>query len=369
MRAFQQQLGMAMGKAIRVLMVATLLLASFAAAAQRVEGDRAQADGAYSAEVPVAGQGEAERNGAMARALAQVLGKLSGDRAAAGRPGVGQELRRAKDYVTGYDYRQDEGVSQSTGAPTFQTTLIVNFDQAKVEGLASTLGLPIWPQPRPKPVLWMAIDDGSGPRLVGLAQANAARAALNRAIERGYKLGLPTGNAAEQASVGAIWRGDAAAVARVSSRYSPPMQLIGKIYRVKTGGWKGDWSFVDGGKVLGSWSNSDPDARKVMSGGADGAADALMKRYAKRSVAGPPGTYRVVFSGVRSADDYIRLAGYLQGLAVIRKITPIRATPDTLEYDLELLSGLPGLKRMTDAGDTLVQLDGLEGQPPVFQLH
>ena len=93
------------------------------------------------------------------------------------------------------------------------------------------------------------------------------------------------------------------------------------------------------------------------------------KRYAKRSVAGPPGTYRVVFSGVRSADDYIRLAGYLQGLAVIRKITPIRATPDTLEYDLELLSGLPGLKRMTDAGDTLVQLDGLEGQPPVFQLH
>ncbi|MBW8809658.1 MAG: DUF2066 domain-containing protein [Lysobacter sp.] len=215
----------------------------------------------------------------------------------------------------------------------------------------------------------MAIDDGSGPRLVGLAQANAARAALNRAIERGYKLGLPTGSAAEQASVGAIWRGDAAAVARASVRYSPPMQLIGKIYRVKSGGWKGDWSFVDGGKVLGSWSNSDPDARKVMSGGADGAADALMKRYAKRSVAGPPGTYRVVFSGVRSADDYIRLAGYLQGLAVIRKITPIRATPDTLEYDLELLSGLPGLKRMTDAGDTLVQLDGLEGQPPVFQLH
>ncbi|UJB17947.1 DUF2066 domain-containing protein [Lysobacter gummosus] len=362
-------MGLSMGKAIRGWMAAMLLLASFAASAQRVEGDRAQAEGAYSAEVPVGGQSESERNGAMARALAQVLSKMSGDRTAASRPGVGQELRRAKDYALGYDYRQDEGVSQSTGAPTFQTTLIVNFDQEKVDNLASTLGLPIWPQPRPKPVLWMAIDDGSGPRLVGLAQANAARAALNRAIERGYKLGLPTGSAAEQASVGAIWRGDAAAVARASARYSPPMQLIGKLYRVKAGGWKGEWSFVDGGKVLNSWTSTDADARKVMSGGADGAADALMKRYAKRSMAGPPGTYRVVFTGVHSADDYIRLAGYLQGLAVIRKITPVRTTPESLEFDLELLSGLPGLKRMVDAGSTLVALDGLEGQPPVYQLH
>ncbi|WP_091798566.1 DUF2066 domain-containing protein [Lysobacter sp. yr284] len=362
-------MGGSMGKAIRTWAMAAALLASFAASAQRVEGDRAQADGAYSAEVPVGGQSENERNGAMARALAQVLGKMSGDRAAASRPGVGQELRRAKDYAIGYDYRQDEGVSQVTGAPTFQTTLVVSFDQEKVETLAATLGLPIWPQPRPKPVLWLAIDDGSGPRLVGLAQANAARAALNRAVERGYRLGLPSGSAAEQASVGAIWRGDAAAVARASARYSPPMQLIGKLYRVKTGGWKGDWTFVDGGKVLGSWNSADVDARKVMAGGADGAADALMKRYAKRSVAGAPGTYRVVFTGVRSADDYIRLAGYLQGLAVVRKIVPIRATPESVEFDLDLLSGLPGFKRMTDAGGTLVGLEGLEGQPPVFQLH
>ncbi|WP_425478898.1 DUF2066 domain-containing protein [Lysobacter antibioticus] len=360
---------MAMVRAIRSFVVAALMLASFAAAAQRVEGDRAEAAGPFSAEVQVNGQGEAERNGAMARALAQVLGKMSGDRAAASRPGVGQELRRAKDYVTGYDYRQDEGVSRSTGAPTFQTTLVVNFDQAKVETLASTLGLPIWPQPRPKPVLWMAIDDGSGPRLVGLPQVNAARSALNRAIDRGYRLGLPSGNAAEQASVGAIWRGDAAAVARASARYSPPMQLIGKVYRVKTGGWKGDWTFVDGGKVLGSWSNTDPDARKVMAGGADGAADALMKRYAKRSAAGPAGVYRVVFTNLHSADDYIRLSGYLQGLAVIRKMTPVRATPDSVEFDLDLISGLSGLKRMADSGDTLEALEGLEGQPPVYRLH
>lgn len=342
----------------RVLWGAMLLLASFVASAQRVEGDRAGAQGVYAAEISVNGQGEAQRNAAFARGLAQVLAKLSGDRAVAGRPGIGQELRRAKDYVASYDYRQDEGVSAS-GAPSFNTTLVIRFDADQVDELASTLGLPIWPQPRPKPVLWLAIDDGSGPRLVGLGKSDAARSTLNRALERGYKLGLPAGNAAEQAVVGAIWRGDSAAVARASQRYSPPMQLIGKLYRdKKSGGWTADWIFIDKGKVLSTWSSSDRDARRAMAAGADGAADALMRRYAKPGKgAGPPGRYPVVFTGINSSDDFIRLSGYLQKLAVVRRITPVRATAEGVVFELELVSGLSGFKRATsddgviDAGD------------------
>ncbi|MGH8077615.1 MAG: DUF2066 domain-containing protein [Lysobacter sp.] len=327
-----------------VVSFAALLLASFGAASQRVEGDRAGAQGMYAAEVPVNGQGEAERSRAFTRALVQVLSKLSGDRNAAGRPGVSQELRRAKDFVEGYDYRQDEGISAS-GAPSFSTTLVVRFDSEKVDEMISMLGLPLWPQPRPKPVLWLAIDDGSGPRLVGLSKSNAARPVMDRAVQRGYKLGLPAGNAAEQAVVGAIWRGDSAAVARASQRYSPPMQLIGKLYR-KNNAWNADWTFVDHGKVLSTWTSTDNDARRAMSAGADGAADALMRRYAKPGKGiGPPGRYRVTFTGVTSSDDFIRLSAYLQKLSVVRRITPIQATPDSIQFELELLSGLAGLKR------------------------
>ncbi|HZX78503.1 DUF2066 domain-containing protein [Lysobacter sp.] len=347
---------------------AVLLLASFAATAQRVEGDRARAEGIYATEVRVNGQGEAERNGAFARALAQVLGKLSGDRSVASRPGVGQELRQARTYVEGYDYRQDEGLGP-TGAPSFNTMLVVRFDEEAVNDLIATLGIPIWPQPRPKPVLWLAIDDGSGPRLVGLPQVNAARPALNRAVERGYKLGLPAGNAAEQAAVGAIWRGDSAAVARASARYSPPMQLIGKLYRDATAGWKADWTFVDAGKVLANWSQTGADARQLMASGADGAADALMKRYAKRAPTGEPGAYRVTFAGVDSSDDFIRLAAYLQKLSVVRRATPVRATPQGLEYELDLVSGLPGLHRLLGRDGVVDVLEGLEGQPPVYRLR
>ncbi len=347
-----------------LLAALTLSTAALAQSGLRTEGDAVFARGLYQAEVPVNGQGEAERQGGFARALGSVLSKLSGDRSAMSRPGVGAELRNARDYVEGYDYRQDQGTSP-TGAPTFRTTLVVRFDEDQVNGLAGALGLPVWPQPRPKPVVWLAINDGSGPRLLGLQHANAARPLLNRAIERGYSLGLPAGSAAEQALVGAIWRQDTAAVARASARYSPPMQLVGKLYRNK-GGWTADWVFVDAGKVLAKWSVSDADARRAMASGADGTADALVKRYGKRGSAGPAGTYRVLFTGIRTTDDYLRLTGHMQTMAVVRRITPVSASGDTLELDLELVSGLAGFRRTM--GDE-APFTGGEGEPPVYQMR
>ena len=343
----------------RMAVAVVMSLAMGAAFAQRVEGDRAGAQGMYESEVNVNGQGENERNAGFARALSSVLGKMTGNRAVSGLPGVGQELRRARDYVKSYDYRQDEGRS-ATGAPTFKTTLIVRFDQDQVDGIAATLGLPIWAEPRPKPVLWLAIDDGRGPRLVALAQTGAARAVLDRAQERGYRLGLPSGSAAEQAAVGAIWRNDTAAIARLSSRYAPPMQLIGKLYRAQGGGWTADWTFVDSGKVLSTWTATQPDARRAMASGADGAADALSKKYAKRSTAaGTPGLYTVQVDNLRSADDYIRLMSYLQSITVVRGVVPVRANADGLMLQLDLLTGLPGLRRMVGNGDVLA-VDALD---------
>ena len=283
--------------------VLAALLLAMPAFAQRVEGDRASAEGVYEAEVPVRSQTESEREAGFARGLAQVLGKLSGDRSISARPGVGQELRRARDYVKGYDYRQDEGVSPTTGAPTYGTTLVVRFKPDKVDELASQIGVVVWPNPRPKPVLWLALDDGSGPRLVALPQLNVARSALDRARTRGYALGLPQGSAAEQAIAGAIWRGDTAAVARLSKAYSPPMQLIGKVQRAGPG-WKADWVFLAGGRVSARGSNSDADAPKAIAAGADVAGDALVRKYVRRVPPKPqprPETFQITFSGITRA--------------------------------------------------------------------
>ena len=335
------------------LLLAVLgLLAAGNALAQRTEGDRAVAQGTYDAEVAVRNQNDAERGRALATALAQVLVNVTGDRSALSRGGVREELAKASDYVDSYDYRQDESTG-AYGAPSYQTKLIVHFKPDAVNGLVDMLGLPSWPSPRPKPVLWLAIDDGSGPRLVGLGQANAARSVLDQAKARGYSLGLPAGNAAEQAAVGAIWRGDATAIASLSRRYSPPIQLIGKLQRTP-GQWRADWTLVDSGKVIGSWQTNGTDARRTMAGGADGAADALYRRYARAGSGGAAGTFRVQIAGLRSADDYLRVAGYLGGMSLVRRIVPVTATPDRLELDLDLSTGMANFSRYVGRGDVLV---------------
>lgn len=342
--------------ASRLLVAAALsLCVAWPAAAQRVEGSRATATGLYEAEVPVNSQGAGDRSAGFTRALAEVLGKISGDRGAASRPGVARELAKAGDYVEGYDYRQDEGTSAS-GAPSYRTVLVVRFDEEAVQELAAALAIPVWPMPRPKPVLWLAIDDGSGPRLVGVRQNDVARPITARAIDRGYRLGLPAGSAAERAVVGAIWRGDTAAVARASARYKPPMQLVGKLYR-KGSGWRADWVFVDDGRVLSSWSSEERDARVALAAGADGAADAMSRRYAKAPPSEPAGNFRVTFSGIHTADDYLRLSGWLQQVPVVTDITPIAARDDAVEFELALGTGLSGFARMAARSDVVEALD------------
>ncbi len=355
-----------MPKALLLTLLLALLPAGWAQA-QRVEGDRAGASGLYEAEVAVGSQAESARQSGFQRALAQVLGKLSGDAGVARRPGVARELRRAGDFVEHYDYRQDEGRS-AAGSPTYTTTLVVRFRRDDVDAIAGALGLPVWPEPRPKPVLWLAIDDDTGPRLVAVGQNNVARPVLDRAQERGFRLGLPGGSAAERAAVGAIWRGDSAAVARLSARYSPPMQLIDKLYR-SGGGWKADWTFVDNGRVLKTWSEEGAQARRVIASGADGAADALVRRYAKASSVGEPAIERVVVTGIHSANDYVRLASWLQSTSVVRGLRPLRATPDSLELELDLLTGLTGFRRVLDDSVLVESGANIEGLPPEFQLR
>lgn len=357
-----------MARAQRFLSAFLLLAFSTVVLAQRVEGSRAQASGPYAAEVVVTNQTDAQRNLGFARGLLQVLTRVTGDRAVNQRPGVGDELRRARQYVAHYDFRQDEGIGP-TGAPTYNTTLVVQYDPKKVDEIIATLGLQMWPTPRPKPVLWLAIDDGSGPRLVGLDKSAAARPVLDRAKQRGYALGLPAGNAAEQALVGSIWRGDTAAIARASSKYAPPMQLIGKLYRTVAGGWQAEWTFLDNGRQLAKSSTYDSDARRTMSGGADIAADALIRKYAKPAKPlAPPGKYVVTFTGVNSTDDFIRLAAYLERSPVVKRSIALRATAEGLTYELELVSGLAGFSKAVSK-DGVLEPAGSDEAPTTYRLR
>lgn len=291
-----------------------------------------------------------DRGGATQRALLQVIVKLTGQRNAASLPQVrgllGNAGRLALDSHTTTDSET------YNGAPVYRQHLVVRFDRAAVDGLIAGAGLPTWPAPRAPVALWLVIDDGHGPRLVGSAYKNAAKSLTDAGNDRGVTFVLPNGTPLEaQVALLASGIGPAQAVVLPSAAYGPS-QLIGRLTRTAAG-WRAQWILLDGGVELARWGQTNPDARMAMADGAEAAADALAKKYAKVVSAGPPGTFALQIDGIHNGDDYVRAMGYLQGIGIVRKIVLVGATDDGLKLQLDLATGMEGFRNVVGVGQVL----------------
>jgi hypothetical protein len=310
----------------------------------------------YKATVTLNSQSASERANATASALVQVIVKLTGNPQAGNNATIRRALGAAGDYVvesaTATSASDREGNTAVGGAPIYKTNLAVEFDPAAVDFLIAGAGLKYWTGARPKPLLWLAIDDGSGARLVSAQQINVVRPLASRGLERGLRFLLPSGSAPEVAAASAIFALDAAALQPLSARYRNDTQLIGKVYR-SVSGWSGWWVLVQGGAEVARWPVTAADPKRVIAAGADGAADALAKRDAVYLDTGPAGLYAIQVEGVRRQDDYLKLMRYLQSLSVVRRATGGRATPEAVELQLDLSVGARGFRTLVAAGGVL----------------
>jgi uncharacterized protein len=311
----------------------------------------------YEGEAVVDSQSEAARDAALPQALAAALVRLTGDPAIADDPAVRADLARAPTLLQQFRYRQEAdpatpGLSRSV--------LVARFDPAGVDALIALGGRSVWPSPRPTPVVWLAIDDGRGARMLGSAQAQAVAALTARARERGLALTYPLLDLEEQRSlvVSAFWAGDSAAARRASPRYQSRVSLVGKLYR-SASGWTAEWALYDGEQRLAETTPSAPEAASVLAAGADLAADTLAARAAEAAQnAGQAGRYRIWIEGLHSAEDYARTLAYLQRLSVVRGVSPLQVDGARLQVEVDMNTGLEGLSRLIETGTTLRLLDG-----------
>lgn len=310
----------------------------------------------YTGESELLSQSAGERRAATARALAQVLVKLTGEPLASANPVVRRALPKAASFVM--EERTAEGVSDQQGntaiggVPVYKTSLQVQFDPNKVDALIVGAGLPYWGPDRPSPILWLAIDDGRGARLVNASQINVVKPLASRGTERGLSFGLPAGSAVEQAAVDTIWARNPGPMTALTERYGHQTQLLGRLFR-EGQGWTADWVLTRGDSELSRWSFSDPSAQRALASGADGAADAIARRDATRADVGEPAVHHVLITGLRLADDFTRAMGYLQTLPVVRELEVEEATPDSLRLRLDLAVGVPAFDGFLAAGDVL----------------
>lgn len=311
----------------------------------------AQSVDLYEGEAVVAGQGEGERAAALAAAFEDALVRRSGDRSIGEAPEVDAALPQAAEWLQQYRYRQD--VETVNGLPQTRTTLIVRFLPQAIDALLAKTKAGVWSEPRAVPVVWLAIDDGKGARLLGNAQAAAVQSLTRRATARGLRLSYPLLDLQEQQAVDAsrFWAGDSVAARAASARYQSKAALIGRLYR-RGAGWAVEWAIYDGELRLGEVAQSAPSANDLLALGADLAADYLSLRFRQRqSEAGPAGTYVVAIAGIASGEDYARAIGYIEGLSVVQAARVLSATRDRLRLELDLATGVEGLASLvTDDG-------------------
>lgn len=319
----------------------------------------------YTGESELMGQGAGERRAATARALAQVVVKLTGDPLATANPVVRRALPNAAAFVlaeqAGSEPVDQHGNTAIGGVPVYRTSLQVQFDPNKVDALIAGAGLPYWGAERPRPLLWLAIDDGRGPRLVSSQQLNVVKPLAGRGTERGLSFALPAGSSVEQAAVQTLWARNAAQMQPLSDRYGATTQLLGRLFR-EGQGWTADWVLSRGGEELSRWSFSDPSPQRALASGADGAADAIARRDAVRAEVGAPETLVVRITGLASAGDFARAMGYLQTLPVVAGLDVVEATPDSLQLSLQLAVDRATFEGFLAAGEVLAADEAASGE-------
>ena len=292
---------------------------------------------------------------ATAQALGQVMVKLTGNPAANGNPVVRRAMPNAAALVADTSTRQDGDTA--SGMPVYKNVLVVSFDPESVDALIGAAGLKYWTGARPRPILWLAIDDGRGPRLVTSQQLSVVKPLAVRGLERGMRFLLPSGNSVEQAATNSVWALNAAALQPLTARYQNNAQVIGKVYR-SVSGWSAQWVMTQDGVEVARWVDTKSDPRQVIASGADGAADAIAKRDSVYLNTGVAGKYRIDVIGVDNSQDFVRLMGYLQQMAIVKRVQVIQASPELLKLELDMNVGMKGFYTLIGSGDTLRSTDG-----------
>jgi hypothetical protein len=264
----------------------------------------------YQAAVPLKGLTPEDRSAAFSDALKVAAVRASGRRDAGEVPVIAAAAADPQRYVQQYSTTADR-------------MLKVGFDGRAMEQLLQQAGLPLWPAERPATlVLLFTPGVASGARAVTAAERPPERVEIERVAQlRGLPLAWP----AETVE-------PAAARGRVAAAGSTAAVLLGM-----SGAAAGEWTFGHAGQT--TRSQGGPSA------GVGLAADSLAARYAPGSTRGVS-TVSVRIGGLDDVGGYAALTRYLEGLSLVRAVSPGELAGGTVLFELAVRGDLELLRRV-----------------------
>lgn len=279
---------------------------------------------------------------ALMDALDEVLLRLSGRAEAPLRVELGLGLAEAQRLVQARQrVRVPVPVVAEDGLPTGeveeQLRLQVQFDRAAIDARLAAAGVPRWGRERPTILLWVAMEDEAGARML------SSELALELRIqEQARRLGLdilrPLGDGLDLAEVAvADVRGgflDASEPALV--RYQASLPAMFDLRRTETG-WNGRWFWRQDGRDQSANLVADSPAELIQRG-LEAMLSSLAERYAVSSEAAS-GQRRVRVSPIRDQVQFAEVLRYLENLSMVEAVRVSSARGAEIEFELSLSSG------------------------------
>ncbi len=306
--------------------------------------------GLYETEVPVSDQSVSSMKKNMAAALSAVLIKLTGDRWISSRHGVVELLSDADQYVQQFEYRTKE-----TKKDARQFTLWARFNSTSLDNVLRDAAIPVWGRERPSTLIWLAVDDTIGRRLIGLGDVSGYAERMDlRAKNRGIQLTHPLLDLDDthQLRVSDVWGDFREPVLAASRRYHTDVVLAGRLEAIAPESWQAHWSVYIGGQTI-SWVTRRNSAGAALDEGVAGLADALAKRFGQVGRHTQTGEIEILVHEITDYQQYSRVLNYLESLNAVSDVQVSAVNHSSVAYVLTVQADATVIARSVGLGQTL----------------
>ncbi|MFT7243575.1 MAG: hypothetical protein ACI82A_000919 [Candidatus Azotimanducaceae bacterium] len=270
----------------------------------------------YVADVYVTSESEAQRLSGARAALLQVLVRVSGTQAVAEDEQVRLALRNPSRFYYQYSYQTTDREFQVGTEIVPGRILRISFEPNAIAALLRDAGFSVWGSNRPSVLLWVAVNDERGRRIMTESDGDdLSRAFAELAKERGLPMLYPLMDLEDAAGISTaeVWGAFLGRIDGASTRYNPDSILSGRVQRDASGQWRGNWAY----RIDGNWSRFEGlagSSRELVAEVVDQLADKLATRYA---VGSSKSVVTLRIEGIDSAEAYAAVLSYLQSLAPV----------------------------------------------------
>lgn len=317
----------------------------------------------YSAEAKVADESTQERSLAIRQALGKVMVKLTGDRHIRNRPSSKNILRRASSYAQQFRYRNEELelkdpvlVNGKIQEQEPQRYIRVRFDGNALEQALREVELPVWGNPRPAVLLWLAVERNGRRALISADTLTDKSALLGGvAAQRGLALRLPLLDLQDQSSlnVADIWGGYRPTIKNASTRYEHDVIITGSLVAKPGGNWSARWVIYDNDDDAG-FATAARALDEVLAEGLQRTADILADRYAPVLSGDDMVQIEILVSNVQSLEQYADVVNLLKQQDVVKQLLVNSVQQDQLLLDVWLRGDIAVFKRGLALADLLM---------------